>query len=225
MDFQEERRLDAVGFCRSVFSHIEEGLPERPAVAANPDFGGLQQVVEELNREGFRIIITLDEFDRVTRSSTFDADFFAGLRSLAGHNSLAYITSSSRDLQELCHTQEIADSPFFNIFSTVQLGSLQPEEARALIVEPSASTPYPLEEHGEMILDLGGRPAELSGTTARTGVRTAVHEEHDDAGEHVVVDGVHRELDTELALVWRGRGAPLECTGFAFDLQVTRTPA
>lgn len=81
--------------------------------------------------------------------------------------------------------------------------------------------------HGRVraVLDLGGRPAELSGTTTRTGVRTAVHEEHDDAGEHVVVDGVHRELDTELALVWRGRGAPLECTGFAFDLQVTRTPA
>lgn len=81
--------------------------------------------------------------------------------------------------------------------------------------------------HGRVraVLDLGGRPAELSGTTTRTGVRTAVHEEHDHAGEHVVVDGVHRELDTELALVWRGRGAPLECTGFAFDLQVTRTPA
>ncbi len=81
--------------------------------------------------------------------------------------------------------------------------------------------------HGRVraVLDLDGRTARLGGTTARTGVRTTVHEEHDDAGEHVVVDGVHRELDTQLALVWRGRGAPLDCTGFAFDLQVTRTPA
>ncbi len=74
-------------------------------------------------------------------------------------------------------------------------------------------------------LDLDGRTARLSGTTVRNGQRTAVHEERDHAGEHVVVDGVHRGLDTELALVWRGRGAALECTGFAFDLQVTRTPA
>ncbi len=74
-------------------------------------------------------------------------------------------------------------------------------------------------------LDLGERPARLSGTVSRTGVRSTVHEERDDAGQHVVVDGVHRMLDADLALVWRGRGAPLECTGFAYDLQVTTTPA
>ena len=74
-------------------------------------------------------------------------------------------------------------------------------------------------------LDLDGRTARLSGTVARNAQRSTVHEEYDDAGEHVVVDGVHRGLDTDLALVWRGRGTSLDCTGFAYDLQVTRTPA
>jgi serine phosphatase RsbU (regulator of sigma subunit) len=157
MDFQEERRLDVEGFCNSVYRHVEEILDDRYVISAESDYQGLQKVVEELNRDGYKLILILDEFDRVTRSSTFDTDFFAGLRSLAGHYNIAYITSSSRDLQQLCHTQEIADSPFFNIFSTLQLGSIQPAEALQLIVDPSAATPFPLEQHADLILDLGGR--------------------------------------------------------------------
>ena len=157
IDFQEEQRLSVDDFFRSLFRHLQTALKGRYEIGGvQPSYDGLRTVMEEIDREGFRLIVLLDEFDRVTRSANFDPAFFAYLRSLAGHHNIAYITSSSRDLQQLCHTQDIADSPFFNIFSTVHLGPLERDEAIALIQEPSRNTPFPLEDHTDFILDLAG---------------------------------------------------------------------
>jgi len=156
LDFQEERRLGIEGFFRAVFRHLQKAIGDRCPIQGRPDYEGMQAVLGQVEQAGLRLILVLDEFDRVTRSSSFDADFFAYLRSLASHRDIAYLTSSDRDLQQLCHTQEITDSPFFNIFSTLQLGPFQPEEALELIRRPSADTPFPLEEHAGLILELGG---------------------------------------------------------------------
>lgn len=156
LDFQEERRLTIEGFIESVLRHLQEATKERYSFREAPDYEGLQKVVAELNNDGLRLILMLDEFDRVTRSSSFDADFFAFLRSLAGHHNVAYITSTSRDLQQLCHTNEISDSPFFNIFSTIRLGPLTRTEALELVQVPSQNVGIPLEEYTELILDIGG---------------------------------------------------------------------
>jgi len=156
MDFQEERRLSIEGFFESLARHLREELGDRYEIPEGLDDEGVTKVIGELGRQGYRLILLLDEFDRVTRNSSFDETFFARLRSLAGHQNIAYITSSSRDLQQLCHTQEIADSPFFNVFSTIYLGPMLREEALELIREPTAGGPFPLEEHADLILELGG---------------------------------------------------------------------
>ena len=50
--------------------------------------------------------------------------------------------------------------------------------------------------------------------------------EHDDAGQHITVDGFHRRLTNDLDLRWKGRTAPLDCDmAFAYDLDVTKEPA
>ena len=155
MDFQEELRLSVEGFIESVFRHLKDQLPALISQDPTPDH--LQEVVAQLHHDGYRLILLLDEFDRVTRSSNFDADFFAYLRSLAGHFNVAFVTSTIRNLQKLCRTQEISDSPFFNIFTTIYLGPLESDEASDLICNPSASTPFPLEQHMDLILEIGGR--------------------------------------------------------------------
>ena len=156
MDFQAERRLSIEGFFSSVARHLREALGDRHEIPEDLDNEGVTRIIGELGQAGYRIILLLDEFDRVTRSSSFDETFFARLRSLAGHQNIAYITSSSRDLQQLCHTQEIADSPFFNVFSTIPLGPMLREEALQLIREPTADGPFPLGEHADLIHELAG---------------------------------------------------------------------
>ncbi|MDQ1329250.1 MAG: eukaryotic-like serine/threonine-protein kinase, partial [Candidatus Poribacteria bacterium] len=69
---------------------------------------------------------------------------------------VAYITSSRIQLQQLCHTKQIADSPFFNIFSSLYLGAFSEAEAMELITIPSASAGIPLEPYIDFLLDVGG---------------------------------------------------------------------
>lgn len=71
---------------------------------------------------------------------------------------------------------------------------------------------------------LGGRKVVLAGTVVRDGDPVEVHDEFDDAGQHVVVDGVHKPLAADLVLTWRKRNAVLDCSNaFRFDLTVTKT--
>ena len=74
-------------------------------------------------------------------------------------------------------------------------------------------------------LRLDGKRARLTGTAERFGKKIAVHEEHDDAGYHIVVDGFHKRLDTDLEMTWRGTTVPLDCdSAFFYDLVVEKTP-
>ncbi|MFC4785145.1 hypothetical protein ACT8ZV_11745 [Nocardioides sp. MAHUQ-72] len=72
-------------------------------------------------------------------------------------------------------------------------------------------------------LKVDGKRAVIEGRAVRVGSREQVHEEYDDAGQLVTVDGFHRRLSTDLTLTWRHRTRPLTCdTAFHYDLQVTK---
>ena len=75
--------------------------------------------------------------------------------------------------------------------------------------------------HGS--LKVGGRKAVIEGYASRRVKRLPVHEEYDDAGQHITVDGYHRKLAKDLTLTWRSRTVPLDCdNAFFYDLQVTK---
>jgi len=70
---------------------------------------------------------------------------------------------------------------------------------------------------------LNGKPAVIEGTAKVVGKKIAVHEEHDDAGQHIVVDGIHRRLVTDLDFTWKGRTVPLDCSeSFVYRLRVSK---
>jgi hypothetical protein len=71
---------------------------------------------------------------------------------------------------------------------------------------------------------IDGHRALVTGEAHRAGKRKHVHEEIDDAGQHIVSDGTHRRLSNDLVLTYRGIRVPLDCApAFAYDLRVTRT--
>ena len=72
-------------------------------------------------------------------------------------------------------------------------------------------------------LRLSGKRVVIDGTARVVGKKTAVHEEHDDAGQHIIVDGTHRRLANDLTLTWKGTTVPLDCeNAFVYDLQVSK---
>lgn len=75
------------------------------------------------------------------------------------------------------------------------------------------------------VMKLKGKRAVIEGTARAVGKKTPVHEEHDDAGQHITIDGTHRRLANDLTLTWKGTTAPLDCdNAFVYDLQVTKEP-
>lgn len=93
----------------------------------------LADVFDAIEDAGRSIVLLLDEFEHVTANPAFGPDFFYGLRSLAIHHRLALVTASRRELVDLCHSDTIRSSPFFNIFATVTLPPLTDAEAEALL--------------------------------------------------------------------------------------------
>jgi len=73
-------------------------------------------------------------------------------------------------------------------------------------------------------LRLQGHKVTVSGTAERTGGKIKVHDEYDDAGQHIVVNGYHRALDSDLTMSWKGTTIRLTCdNAFYYNLKVTKT--
>lgn len=132
------------------------------SVPGSPDaspraYASLETQVQALAHAGGRLILLLDDFDRVTSSPAFPAAFFSFLRSLANNFPVAYVTTSRQDLQQLCVSREVEESPFFNIFQNLNLGPLDEAQTRALAAERAPSAGAPLADWAWV--ESGGLPA------------------------------------------------------------------
>jgi serine/threonine protein kinase len=157
LDLQVEKNMSMPSFVDKLLGLANIELRGRLDVSdCARSLDGIRDMVQRLDEAGFRLAVLLDEFEAVTTNPNFDLEFFSFLRYLANHYNVAYLTSSARNLQVLCHTKEISDSPFFNIFSSMRLPAFQRAEAEELITAPSARVGTPLAPHVEPILALSG---------------------------------------------------------------------
>ena len=156
IDLQEQRDIGISAFFENLFQAIEQaqGRSRPPGLPA--DYETARRALRRLQEEGRKIVLLFDEFDAITRNPNFPEEFFSFLRAVANKYDVAYVTTSRQDLQQLCHAERIADSPFFNIFSNLFLTRFEPEDAAMLIREPSKAAGVPLESHSEDVLDLAG---------------------------------------------------------------------
>jgi hypothetical protein len=121
------------------------------------DLFDLEDLFETVGDRGLNVILLLDEFEYVTQNLKFGSDFFGGLRALAIHHPLSLIPATRRELVDLCHSDEIKGSPFFNIFANVVLRPFTREDAEGLIEGYVSKTDIALTpEEKESILNSGG---------------------------------------------------------------------
>jgi class 3 adenylate cyclase len=157
LDFQQLRTLDESRMVASIFSEAVKQLGENLEGSADPDLEGLRRLCEAAAAAGLRLVLLFDEFESVTKNERIGPEFYSYLRSLANNYPLAFVTASGRQLKDMCVTHEIADSPFFNIFTSLHLGVFTEEEADELIRTPSAACGIPLEPLTAHIRAMGGR--------------------------------------------------------------------
>jgi eukaryotic-like serine/threonine-protein kinase len=156
IDLQQKRRLTLTEFFTELFSLVSKETGDDSLLNLQPSFDALRTVLEGFRRDKRKLVVLFDEFDAITTNQAFDLEFYSYLRSIANNYDVAYVTSSARDLQDLCHTQLIADSPFFNIFTNVFLRAFTRNEALQLITEPSAEAGVPLAGYSRRIMEIAG---------------------------------------------------------------------
>lgn len=118
---------------RKCQSSIVVGVLDGIRDAEQIDTFALADLFDTIDGNGQYVVFLLDEFENITSNPNFGPDFFYGLRSLAIHHNLALITSSRRELIELCHSDSIRSSPFFNIFANINVGLFTDNESWGLI--------------------------------------------------------------------------------------------
>lgn len=155
MDLQQKRYSSIESFFADLLAKLSEATNET-ITPTQTDFDSARRVFADLHKRRQKLIVLFDEFDAITTNKVFSLDFFSFLRSAANNYDVAYITSSARELQVLCHTDQIADSPFFNIFTNIYLRPFSVEEATLLIKEPSSVAGIALEPYIKDIFSLAG---------------------------------------------------------------------
>lgn len=123
------------------------------AIGGGTEFFGLRTLCSAAGGEGVKLVLALDHFDPLAYS--MQEEFFNSLRSLASSYPVAYIVLSLVAMHEL-EQALYPGSPFFNIFHTVQLGSLASEESRELVVTVMGRAGVHFSEPViELIIELG----------------------------------------------------------------------
>ena len=141
MDFQGLTDITPQRFWQRVLQKTKRAICNPSLTTEISDVLSLQQFdifdLEDLFTiiadENITVVLLLDEFEYVTQNPNFGSDFFGGLRALAIHHNLPLVTSTRRELIDLCHSEELKGSPFFNIFANIVLRPFEPEEVNDLV--------------------------------------------------------------------------------------------
>jgi hypothetical protein len=121
------------------------------------DLFDLEDLFQVVMDKGLTTVLFMDEFEYVTQNPNFKSNFFGGLRTLAIHNGVALIPSTRRELVDLCYSDEIKGSPFFNIFANVVLRPFIRPEVDELLEGYSTQGEAPLTPgERDLIWSLGG---------------------------------------------------------------------
>jgi hypothetical protein len=117
----------------------------------------LDELFQEVDDKGLHIVFLLDEFERVTENVNFGPDFYYGLRSLMIRHKVALVTSSRLELIELCHSEAVKSSPFFNIFANINLRLFSETDWQLMVSRSLSGTEVRFSEPEiEQVLDLAG---------------------------------------------------------------------
>lgn len=165
VDFQGLTDITPTRFWQRVLKKMSNSICDESLRPSIEKLGGqesfdlfdLEDLFEATQSKGLTVVLMLDEFENVTQNLHFKGDFFGGLRALAIHHGVALLPATRRELVDLCHSEEIKGSPFFNIFANVVLRPFPLKDAIALVDgnETSLEETFSAEERS-LILRLGG---------------------------------------------------------------------
>jgi hypothetical protein len=134
----------------------EGNLPlQWPRIEAQPsDSRRIWQMARELKEQGLRLVLLLDNFDRVFESQLISADTMDELRPLTFE--MALLVATEQPLHDL--DRELAASPLFNVMTQLFLGLVEPHVARTWVLAYADEFPIVRQLVEELVVLTGQHP-------------------------------------------------------------------
>ncbi len=102
--------------------------------------------IEHVKQDGTNLVLLFDEFEElIQHRDAFPEDFFDQMRATLYKGAMAMVTSSKMSLREICLTGKLS-SPFYNIFSRLDLNEFTEEEASEFIIAEREIEPFSYDE-------------------------------------------------------------------------------
>ncbi len=132
-DYEQKNKEDFFqDVCRQIMASYRRET-EGFELTANDWRTNFKYLLQHMHGMGFRPVLLMDAFDKITQSQEFDFAFFSYLRNLAGRHLVHYITASINPLAKVCHPG-IRSSTFFGLFIEYPLGPFTKEETEQFII-------------------------------------------------------------------------------------------
>jgi hypothetical protein len=141
VDFQGLTDITPTRFWQRVLKKMARSICDESLIPSIEKLSGqsefdlfdLEDLFQTTMDKGLTIVLLMDEFEYVTENPNFKSDFYGGLRALAIHSGVALLPATRRELVDLCHSEEIKGSPFFNIFANVVLRPFSRDEVDIML--------------------------------------------------------------------------------------------
>lgn len=146
---------DELGFVSFLLDQLEEELAMTPLPVQRES---LFKAAEYARRRDIRLVILIDEFDLIAYNEKISGGpLFSFLRALVQEFRIPIVLVSRDGRLEPLMQKSAVGSPFWNIFTSLPLGPLLPEEADELVREPAAESNNPFtDDQVREISTLGG---------------------------------------------------------------------
>jgi DNA-binding winged helix-turn-helix (wHTH) protein len=146
---------DPAEFFRELADALVERVPSlAPHIQGEVTARQIRSALKDLQPR--RLVLLVDEFERVIGNESFPVDFSHFLRGISIEHEVRYVTSTTKRLSD-CYWGEWEGSPLYNVFKTVRLSSWTAEELDDFLATTSQRSGAPMHAYKEEILRLGGR--------------------------------------------------------------------
>src|SRR5262249_18772645 len=124
----------AAGFLRAILQRLElDADAVAPDKSLNRNLTDFSEQIEAREQDGQRVVLCLNEFETTFKHpAEFTEDFFDHLRSQLDMRKFAVVTATRTPLQDLWLEGKLT-SPFYNVFTVVELGGFTDDEIRAFL--------------------------------------------------------------------------------------------
>jgi len=160
----------------------------------------LEDLFESITGKGLTTVLLMDEFEYVTQNPNFKSDFFGGLRALAIHHGVTLVPATRRELVDLCHSDEIKGSPFFNIFANVVLRPFTRPEVDELLTGYTQDGLTSLEK--DFVWSLGGGYPHFLQTAGYYLLEGKVQGLTENELEKYVIGNFDQQADSHYTYLW-----------------------